>query len=281
MILIGLDGLQVEAIEYFKSYLPTLSRITFEKLSISGIAHSAPSWTTIFTGVDWQEHNITGFQKPNRGEFFTPQDLKHPYIWETLNEAGISSCAINIPSLIPPVQYNTTFQPHFNVNGLNIDGNDLIQNLSMIEQSFYIAQALDYSFIAFVVVALDKAHHLSSRFCGNELDGALYAYKAVDMFVNKILNSINDDYIIISDHGLPAANYVHADGWSVPAHHPQGVFYSSINNVWPKQSNEVHNYMLSYYNVEHTDTIPDRDSGLTKEQEQQLLDHLEQLGYIE
>lgn len=299
MIILGLDGLSYEALNYFEAWLPILTHYRHSQnsteIEITGIPHSGPSWTTIFTGKHWTEHGIYGFKNRQTNDFFTDEDFKYTFLWEALQARGLKVKTINVPARIPPINFNSDFKPHFNVEGLKITGNDLVADLAAMEAEI-LASLPYYDVIIAVTVALDKAHHLSHQFCHHNLDGALYAYKAVDTFVeniwSKCCNSQKSDTVIISDHGLPAKAFYHPDGFTIPAHQPYGVLMTSVSpdfmhlrgTALPTQSIQIFDWLLKLNYVNPGNIKKERhtnEEGLTVEEKKLLEKHLAQLGYIE
>ena len=140
LIVIGLDGLTWDTVRRVPNHImPNLKNIYFNSfgwkiglLHIDGIAHSAPSWTTIFTGVATEQHGIVNWHKPvangKWGEMFMQHDLRQAFVWEILEQHGVATTAFNIYAFTPPIAHNVHYSSSMSwSHDLTIDDLKLIK----------------------------------------------------------------------------------------------------------------------------------------------------------
>ena len=108
--LIGLDGVGLDALRIFSTYMPFLrsllrSNPLFEVDTIP--PYTPPIWTSIATGVNPGKHGIAGFTRVEyNGYKFIEHiassfDVKYPRIWEYLSLLNKRSIIINFPLTYP------------------------------------------------------------------------------------------------------------------------------------------------------------------------------------
>ncbi len=113
-VVIGLDGATWDLIDPWMKggLLPT-----FKKLVENGVRghlkstippHSAPAWTSAFTGVNPGKHNIFCFSKRAGYDLklTLSSDRKAKPIWTILSEKGYRVVVINVPGTYPPEKVN-------------------------------------------------------------------------------------------------------------------------------------------------------------------------------
>jgi predicted AlkP superfamily phosphohydrolase/phosphomutase len=289
---IGFDGLNWKSIEYFRGHLPNLEQVVrnweIGYLEIDSIPHSAPSWTTIWTGRHWEEHGILEFvhlgEQGQRLDWITEQDFKFPFIWEVLERAGLDARAFSIFCKLPPLTFRAE-TPYELIWDEEITPDLMQRNLDSVFDNF--VGHLDSDFLALTVITLDKSHHIGTKFCDHPLDSSLYAYKMVDEFLGEVLDYSNINFVLVSDHGIPGNAWKHPNGFLIPAHEPTGIFATNIGGVSiPKKSTEIFKWLLNLYDIDlaKVDVTPQRDNAcglLTSEESEKLLNHLRELGYVE
>jgi len=110
LVVIGLDGADWRIIDPLlaEGCLPNLKKMVdggSRARLRSTIPHlTAPSWTSIFTGVNPGKHGIFDFEiqdGQDSGAFraITTNDVRVPYVWEVFKEKAL---AFNIPCFYPP-----------------------------------------------------------------------------------------------------------------------------------------------------------------------------------
>lgn len=106
LIIIGIDGLDIDVIQQYRSVLPNISKlITINpSTSLRSVfpADTVPAWSTVYTGMDPSEHGIINFVnvgvKDNtyRPLEFNDNDFIGKTFWDKLNRDG-KSCAVILP----------------------------------------------------------------------------------------------------------------------------------------------------------------------------------------
>jgi len=114
--IIGLDGLSWAVLKRYLPYLPSIRRLLSSSVRGSLLCEppiTPPSWTSIFTGVPPEKHQVLGFTKyVKKGSkldyrFYTAADVKFPRISEILAFHNLSSVLVNcILSYPPSAWYN-------------------------------------------------------------------------------------------------------------------------------------------------------------------------------
>jgi predicted AlkP superfamily phosphohydrolase/phosphomutase len=291
MILIGIDGLSWDSVNYFADYLPCLTHLqnpfnaewSTATLHTHGIPHTAPSWTTIFTGKSWEDHKIENFTKPFSKEYYTRNDLKHPYIWEVLQAQGKKCAAFSTYSFLPPVHFGVEVGYNLKFD-LTLTHREMKEELNIKSAYFdFLNQDLEYDLIVGTVIMLDKAHHISHKNTGHNLDGALYAYKMIDQWLNLLLSKLRGrDIVLISDHGQPGKAFRHPDGYKIPGHRPDGIIAANFKTTLPETTIDVFNWLLDCTNSGRIEVAPTNSkTGYTKEEEKLINERLGDLGYLE
>ena len=114
MVVMGFDGCAVKLLNKWKDRLPAFSYLMeHDKLGTlcsTTPPHTAPGWTSAFTGVGSGNHGIYQFwdtQAPGYiGKFMGSSDLKRSTVWEILNTFGYKTGVLNIPMTHPPKELN-------------------------------------------------------------------------------------------------------------------------------------------------------------------------------
>lgn len=102
VLIIGFDAADYNLIkEFIHKGLLNFNKFTlFSKLISTIPPHSAPSWTSMITGVNPGKHGLFDFYDPISHKVnFLPKSI--PTIFELLSSMGLKVVAINIPTLYP------------------------------------------------------------------------------------------------------------------------------------------------------------------------------------
>ena len=120
LIVLGIDGMDLDVVKRYKDHLPNLTAMLKENgdptLRSVFPADTTPAWATIYTGKDPSEHGIINFvnvgAKDNGYNPFEFDDsvFKGETFWDKLNEQGYS-CAVLLPMNI---------KVGYDINGLMI-----------------------------------------------------------------------------------------------------------------------------------------------------------------
>lgn len=110
MIVLGFDGCSYSLINKLKDKLPNFSKLISNKklgtLISTDPPHTAPGWTSAFTGVNSGKHGIYQFWDTQAyeyiGKFMGSDDLNILPVWEMLNIFGLKTAVVNVPMTYPP-----------------------------------------------------------------------------------------------------------------------------------------------------------------------------------
>lgn len=118
LFVLGLDGASFRLIYQFvnEDKLPNFKKLIregmFKKLKTTNPPHTAPGWTSAFTGVQPGKHGIYQFwdtQSPDYfGEYMGSNQVGVPTVWEILNQFSYRTIMVNIPMTYPPKEVNGT-----------------------------------------------------------------------------------------------------------------------------------------------------------------------------
>jgi predicted AlkP superfamily phosphohydrolase/phosphomutase len=155
---IGLDGLSASILfaEENKGRWPNLEQFCYsgfygvceceEEYKLTG-----PSWTSIYTGQPVEIHMVTDVAgRPiNNGRTFTT--VKEPYIWDILNEHGLSCGVVTMPVTYPARKIKGYMIAGFPSPRLSFTGDiaipeDLIVDHSQVIRCSEIVPGMGYSF---------------------------------------------------------------------------------------------------------------------------------------
>lgn len=66
-------------------------------------------WCSMFSGKPFSEHGHDSFAV--KGNLAKREDIKVDFIWDILSRAGKKTIALNVPFVVPPYSYGTSFRP--------------------------------------------------------------------------------------------------------------------------------------------------------------------------
>lgn len=103
--MIGIDSADYNAIQTLLKLgiLPNLASLAgqqFRKLKSTIPPNTAPSWTSMFTGVNPGKHGIFYFKSLDDGRLLSSVDVKSPYLWEMFGTES-KSIVVNVPLTYP------------------------------------------------------------------------------------------------------------------------------------------------------------------------------------
>lgn len=246
LILFGIDG----ACNKILTCLMAAGQLcAFERLKNSGIAgrlqstfppHTAPAWSSMFTGVNPGEHGIYQFWKTKSANYRPPLVTSHEYgrepLWRMLERAGMRVGVVNVPMTHPPVKLRDGYMISWPLSptihyseppeltgelaraGLHFQSdivtmyrgqNDYI-NLaheyikSRTSTLLYLQSTRPVDALITVYTELDRISH---HYWGDGKDPApevLDAYMAMDEALGRILQLADEDtvVVVVSDHGF-------------------------------------------------------------------------------
>jgi len=268
LLVLGLDGASWSAINPVLHDMPTFRRIIEKGTAVTlrcniVPVHSAPSWTTIFTGVKPELHGIIDFKKSG-GSFFKREDLHYPFVWETLFKRGIDARALHILCFVPALNYRLTFP--FSVGyrlrwsiSIPITYEECMSSLKIIgDKTIEVLKQERPDFLAVVFPHIDKLSHVLY----NRREIIERAYIETDRYLEKLFQTIGDDYSvwIISDHGMTDVETSFRLGISGEKkgkkgfygdHHPDGIFLTpeKIDLTNPIYVTDIAPLILKFFKV--------------------------------
>lgn len=243
MLVIGLDGATWSVIKPNLDKLPNLKQLV-EKYEISTLecdvrpVHSAPSWTTIFTGLTPEEHGVKNFimEKSKREEV-----LKRGFfIWDKVSRPIV----MMVPNAMPPLSVNYELKKWESVV-LSITSEEMKESTRVLLQDTI--NAIEYgepNLLISIFYEPDRAQHIY----WHDKSKVLEHYVNVDSALGKLMPFLEkDDFLILSDHGFTNASETKSNNWDVVqenqsgGHHPNGIAIS--NKKPPLKVSEVFNFI--------------------------------------
>ena len=251
LLVIGIDAASWEIIRAAEkvSKIPAIQKLISSgdcrKLRSTIPAHSAPAWTSAFTGVNPGKHGVFDFFKWERFErkLVHSGDVKARYVWDIAGASGKRSIVVNVPMTYPPSPLNGTM-----ISGIPAPSEssnftypaELAQKLptfgyridpkhSNIEEDYaslinaekartetmsYLMKSLDWDLAIIVFTALDRIQHrywyVSPDLRDSRQNKIIEAYNQIDSYVSTILEASprETEIIVISDHGFTGCNGV-------------------------------------------------------------------------
>jgi len=216
--------------------LPTIEAL-IDRGTAGTLTPTTPPWTpsawqSITTGTTPWKHGIYDFYDYTTSEphLVSATDLQTPYLWEYLDQVGLSSIVINVPITNPIHQFSGSLVPGYLApEGSNvlIDGEPasmstiddkyriyaqetasreetIAENEALIESRVEAADTLadrhDWSFMMVQFQRTDSIFHTM----GHDAEAVRRVYTAVDDAIDSLLEVVDDDttVIIVSDHGI-------------------------------------------------------------------------------
>lgn len=275
LTIVGVDGVDWKLIDsmmrhgklrYFKSIKDKHNHSIF---TCEEIPHTAPAWTTIFTGVPPEKHGIFEFVTLNKQEVFemaylhpdarpvTRKDVKVPMLWEMLSDVGLNVKVFNIPIAIePPFCYNAD---NVTTNKYGWDGKvpGLFEYTRKLKEYYLEIVSQRPDVIIFVISMPDKLHHTIPF-------DALAGYELVEEMLEDVINN-SDEWLIISDHGHPWVKPLRYDEYNikVPIHDKEGIVMTNLPHT-PVNHRQVVPIILEHFGIEHNNK-PNLNIACTKQ----------------
>ena len=256
LAIIGLDGMTWDMIDPNLARLPTLAKVKERyghgTLVCDVLAHSAPAWTTCFTGLKPEEHGVYEFYRmipgrrkdpprQQRGKPLRREDIEARFIWEELEEAqGLKTAALTIYCTVPPTNHNCHYTQALPFT-LSLTMAEVKEATERQTEKVLELLADGVDFLATVFIGPDKAHHVWKRD-----PETIQVYRWCDEALARILPEV-DDWMIVSDHGYPSLRVTGQYGSSVPSHDPRGIVLCSWTHEVPRRLSEVTPFIRAYY----------------------------------
>lgn len=219
--IIGLDGLDPSDLNRFDG--------DWHELDIVTTVHTCPSWNAIFNGKEREgvydfwvtpDDDVSGMLARKSDVSYTYEDLKNGrYLWEKYDVDVVSA-----PIILP--MYSTVWEEPPNSYGWPSTRDEITDAIDNLGKE---TVGLDRVITVFPVP--DKCNHLvnsgSNSYSTEDRDFHLDLLK---FWMGEIIERF-DEYVFLSDHGLPTRReYVTEDLW-VPSHEPTGVVTSNAYDV--------------------------------------------------
>lgn len=250
--LIILDGADYNFIHENLDVLPCFKRLHnvygVDLLMCDVFPSTVASTSTIFTG---KEPEIKGFCEPDTGHMTTLENLKGPPLWETLKDK-MNVKILLAYVMLPPV--NIGF-PTFNHPKpkrrtriwLPASEEEIkLHTEYVLERTLKTLVEPGPKFFSATFHTLDTACHLFKSPGERDMFSPNHPffdyYKQAHEWLNPILPLLEEsDFMIISDHGLPAYHPVKIRG--AARHDPHGICITNLEHK-PRKISEVHQAIL-------------------------------------
>jgi len=199
MKVIGIDAATWDMIKPHRDQLPNFDKLMeeceYQTITVEETPKSAPLWTSIFTGLRQEEHGHMDFVVED--ELQKREDIGGTFVWEELD---VDSKVLQVPAVIPPINYNTEYEPEG--FGVSSDLEELeADRKKLMEKSKEVLEE-DPEFFAVVFMQLDRVSH----FYWNDKALILEWYKKMDEVLGELLEYYdfdgNEPLIVLSDHGF-------------------------------------------------------------------------------
>ncbi len=252
--MIGLDAATWDvmrpAIDYNK--LPALNSLIRNGSShvlVSTLpAHSAPGWTSAFTGVNPGKHGVFDFFRWEGYErkIVHSGDVSARYVWEIASDCNVKSIVVNVPMTFPPRPLNgvmvsgipfvegtknftfpATIQPKLQELGYEVDPKPsspdkydtlLLESETVrLDATIQLMEEHEWDLAVVVFTALDRIQHRYWKYFKNEgnlieerLRGAIpNAYDKIDTLVARLLRAAGPSKVLVmSDHGFTSCKHI-------------------------------------------------------------------------
>jgi len=211
LLILGVDGVSWEVLSGNRDRLPAwreIGEIHRLHCDVSPV-HSAPCWTTAFTGLLVEEHGVRDFVSP--GDRDSVAAL--PWVWKEF--LGLNPTVLGLPVALPPVNYGVPMevilalgrgwiQTTLSVTKPEMLGtNEVMQAVTLAEMAGSVDR-LASRLIVSIFPAADRAGHILWG-----TDDMLDVYDDLGRRVTELVQiAQNRDWgwLVFSDHGMCAAD---------------------------------------------------------------------------
>ncbi len=244
MLIIGLDGATWSKINANLDELPNFKKLK-EKYKHAVLecdvrpVHSAPSWTTIFTGVLPSEHGVLDFaiDEKQRSELENRSD----FIWKIAKSAVVMPVAI----AIPPIAYNFSLDKWESLV-FSITSEEMNESTTYtLERTIELLQSKNRpELIVSIFYETDRAQHV---YWHDEAKIVAH-YANIDKALGKLMPFFEkENFLILSDHGFTNAQETKDNKWDTVrsnqtgGHHPSGIVISNLEP--PRKVTQVYSFI--------------------------------------
>lgn len=252
--LIGLDGATQKVLDplFANDELPNLAQISHD--GFSGTLYStvpsrtSPAIPALYTGCDPSELGFLGFTKPN-GDTITIGDIDLPRLWTILDHHGLRCSVLNVRTTYPPdnidgimisgdpapgeeSDYVHPPEIHDEIGGFRAEELDQRRHQDLVPASEYAEEVTDISikilnrrFETFIQLLEENPPSFNMFWIGgsdflqhrlwNRRDQIERFYKEADRLIGRVLNIMEGDVFVVSDHGFstPSEWSFHLNEW--------------------------------------------------------------------
>jgi predicted AlkP superfamily phosphohydrolase/phosphomutase len=245
MIVIGLDGASWSIIKPNLDSLPAFKELLGKYQHSTLVCdvrpvHSAPSWSTIFSGRLPEEHGINHFVM---GEAARKELMaKKMFVWDRAKRPIV----MGIPISLPPINVNCELR---NWESIILSTTSAEMNHStkkLLGETINAIRFGDADLVAVVFSEPDRAQHIF----WHQSEKVLDHYKSIDAALAELMPHLEGkEFLILSDHGFTDAETTRKNGWDTVrenqtgGHHPDGIAIS--NRKPPERVSEVCAFIAS------------------------------------
>ena len=159
MLVLGLDGATWNVILPHRRSLPAFSSLldTWDHgtLVLDQKPWSAPIWTSMFSGLEPEEHHHHDFAR--NGSLVRREDLPFPFVWDRLSAQGRRGVALNVPFVMPPYSFGVLFAPP--ADGLPVSPDECREEVRALSGAVRDAYRSAPELVVAVITALDRISH--------------------------------------------------------------------------------------------------------------------------
>lgn len=301
LAVLGLDGLDwgtVNDPEEFSWFGTQINDDKMGALFIDTVAHTNPSWTLAFTGVDVaNEEGIKGFKGVENGEphWYTSEDVPAPFIWDHLEAEGYDV-----------VRTNWLGMDHKFNGDIKYDCEYLDAKIENQERTMFDAETDEIDRVMrrewrdiCKVAQSQRPDALISYFHGPDLAGHVLRggpeagpgemeelienYQNVEDLTKDMVDQLTKlgyDVLYLSDHGLPDGVTRHKEE-SICTHKGTGVIGSpTLDLDYPMKMSEVHPFLVDYFDLNENPDIEPESHDMTEDEVEYVEEQLKGLGYL-
>lgn len=245
MIAVGVDGAtwdvilpNVDQLPHFK-HLVEHCKFGILECDVRPV-HSAPSWTTIFTGLKPDRHGVLDFvlEKSSRAELLG----RNLFLWQRVKDA----VCLDIPVAFPPLNSGVGLK-EWDRAILSVTEEEMFDaTKTTLDLALQTLRKTNPAFFSVVFYETDRASH----FFWKNPEKLLAHYQSCDRALGALMPYLEDpanDFLVLSDHGFCHAALTKAFGWDKikndqpGGHHPNGIAISKRDP--PKRISDVYDFM--------------------------------------
>lgn len=251
-LVLGLDGIDHGFLRrYDMKRLHSITRDYPTKSWVCDtIPHTAPSWTTIFTGSKPGEHGIYAWYKLQENEEWTTPsnqdklekntrgDIKSLLLWEELEGEGRTVSVHDVPNTLPPLHYNSKAP----VNFMPASPSGVYRH-NWEEMRWVFENSEKYDVLITVIETPDKINH---KVDGKKSMSPFEARRATDELESFLLWCVEnfDNWVFLSDHGEPSSFFqIPEYKINISGHRRDGLIVTNMDEP-PFLMSDFHDWFL-------------------------------------